>query len=77
MAEADAFFSMATLGSFMYQATLVLFIALHLLVGTAFTFAAGLYTGLYISQNYDVPRVDEPTRLVDNLRAWAETRRRK
>ncbi|XP_058835204.1 short transmembrane mitochondrial protein 1 [Topomyia yanbarensis] len=27
------------------------------------TFGAGVYTGIYVTQNFDVPRVDEPAKL--------------
>ncbi|BFF98767.1 uncharacterized protein DMAD_06835 [Drosophila madeirensis] len=31
------------------------------------TFGAGIYTGIYISQNYEVPRVDDPQKLVQKM----------
>ncbi|XP_017093247.2 uncharacterized protein [Drosophila bipectinata] len=31
------------------------------------TFGAGVYTGIYVSQNYEVPRVDDPQKLVQRL----------
>lgn len=31
------------------------------------TFGAGVYTGIYITQNFEVPPVDEPAKL------WAKT----
>ncbi|XP_001353380.1 uncharacterized protein LOC108153010 isoform X1 [Drosophila miranda] len=31
------------------------------------TFGAGIYTGIYISQNYEVPRVDDPQKLVQRM----------
>ncbi|KAH8416924.1 hypothetical protein KR222_004412 [Zaprionus bogoriensis] len=31
------------------------------------TFGAGVYTGIYVSQNYEVPRVDNPQKLVERL----------
>ncbi|XP_032597149.1 uncharacterized protein LOC6556873 isoform X1 [Drosophila grimshawi] len=31
------------------------------------TFGAGVYTGLYVSQNYEVPRVDDPKKLMERL----------
>ncbi|XP_030385237.1 uncharacterized protein LOC115632285 isoform X4 [Scaptodrosophila lebanonensis] len=31
------------------------------------TFGAGIYTGIYISQNYEVPRVDDPPKLIEKL----------
>lgn len=35
-------------------------------------FGAGIYTGLYLSQNYKVPRVDEPEQLFAKASAWLE-----
>jgi len=68
---------MAWLGGLLYQALLLLFIALHLLLGTAITFGAGFYAGLYVAQNYSVPKVDEPSKLFDNFMAWTEQYRKK
>ncbi|KMZ01240.1 uncharacterized protein LOC6616603 isoform X1 [Drosophila sechellia] len=31
------------------------------------TFGAGVYTGIYVSQNYEVPRVDDPQKLVQRF----------
>ncbi|XP_037718647.1 uncharacterized protein LOC119552849 isoform X1 [Drosophila subpulchrella] len=31
------------------------------------TFGAGVYTGIYVSQNYEVPRVDDPQKLIQRL----------
>ncbi|KAH8378811.1 hypothetical protein KR009_001540 [Drosophila setifemur] len=31
------------------------------------TFGAGVYTGLYLSQNYEVPRVDDPQKLIQKM----------
>ncbi|KAH8370460.1 hypothetical protein KR093_003590 [Drosophila rubida] len=31
------------------------------------TFGAGVYTGIYVSQNYEVPRVDNPQKLVERM----------
>ncbi|XP_017860996.1 PREDICTED: uncharacterized protein LOC108612576 isoform X3 [Drosophila arizonae] len=31
------------------------------------TFGAGVYTGVYVSQNYEVPRVDDPPKLVEKM----------
>ncbi|XP_020716524.1 uncharacterized protein LOC101459561 [Ceratitis capitata] len=41
------------------------------------TFGAGIYTGIYISQNYEVPRVDEPGKLVDKIKEFADEHRKK
>ncbi|XP_014095225.1 uncharacterized protein [Bactrocera oleae] len=40
------------------------------------TFGAGIYTGIYISQNYEVPRVDEPGKLVDKIKEFADEHRK-
>ena len=37
------------------------------------TFATGVYTGIYISQNYEIPRVDEPARLWERFKQWADS----
>ncbi|KRK02518.1 uncharacterized protein Dyak_GE22644, isoform C [Drosophila yakuba] len=31
------------------------------------TFGAGVYTGIYVSQNYEVPRVDDPQKLIQRF----------
>ncbi|XP_034107262.1 uncharacterized protein LOC133845080 isoform X2 [Drosophila sulfurigaster albostrigata] len=31
------------------------------------TFGAGVYTGIYVSQNYEVPRVDNPQKVVERM----------
>ncbi|XP_023161075.1 uncharacterized protein LOC111592861 isoform X2 [Drosophila hydei] len=31
------------------------------------TFGAGVYTGVYVSQNYEVPPVDDPSKLAEKL----------
>ena len=41
------------------------------------TFGVGVYAGIYITQNYDVPRVDEPGRLWDKFKDWTESHRKK
>ncbi|XP_076350948.1 uncharacterized protein LOC143247186 [Tachypleus tridentatus] len=37
------------------------------------TFGLGVYTGIYIAQNYQVPRVDEPKELWKKIKDFAET----
>jgi len=69
--------SLAGLGALLYQALFLLFIGLHLLLATAITFGAGLYTGLYVAQNYEVPNVDDPAKILENIRIWAEQYRKK
>uniref|UniRef100_A0A1B0CJR4 Uncharacterized protein n=1 Tax=Lutzomyia longipalpis TaxID=7200 RepID=A0A1B0CJR4_LUTLO len=41
------------------------------------TFGAGVYCGIYISQNYEVPRVDEPGKLVDKITEYIEQQKKK
>lgn len=36
------------------------------------TFLVGIYAGIYISQNYDVPRVDDPAALVEKIKDFAD-----
>ncbi|XP_017842557.1 uncharacterized protein LOC108599887 isoform X2 [Drosophila busckii] len=38
-------------------------------VAMQLTFGAGVYTGIYVSQNYEVPRVDDPPKMVERLNA--------
>ncbi|XP_063697876.1 uncharacterized protein LOC134828817 [Culicoides brevitarsis] len=44
-------------------------------------FAAGVYSGIYVAQNYDVPKVDEPTKLfeetVEKLKKFADENKKK
>lgn len=63
--------------TFIYNSLLVLFISAHLLVGGALTFGAGVYAGIYITQNYDVPRVDEPAKLWEKVKDWADSHKKK
>ncbi|XP_076028889.1 uncharacterized protein LOC143017839 [Oratosquilla oratoria] len=64
--------SFAGVLNFLYNSLLVLFIAAHLLVGGALTFGAGVYAGIYITQNYQVPRVDEPAKLWEKVKDFAD-----
>jgi len=45
------------------------------------TFGAGVYTGIYLSQNYEVPRVDEPGKLIEkvsqSIKDFADEHRKK
>ncbi|KAH8270200.1 hypothetical protein KR018_005508 [Drosophila ironensis] len=34
---------------------------------SSLTFGAGVYTGIYVSQNYEVPRVDDPQKIIQQL----------
>lgn len=36
-------------------------------------FAAGIYTGVYVCQNYDVPVVDRPEILFQRFKIWIKT----
>jgi len=55
-----------------YNVLLIIFIALHLAVGGALTFGAGIYAGIYICQNYQIPRVDEPQIIWQKLTDFME-----
>ncbi|VEN64571.1 unnamed protein product [Callosobruchus maculatus] len=37
-----------------------------------FSFLLGMYAGVYIAQNYDIPRVDEPTALYEKIKDFAD-----
>ncbi|KAH8306909.1 hypothetical protein KR044_000953 [Drosophila immigrans] len=39
----------------------------RVLIFSTLTFGAGVYTGIYVSQNYEVPRVDNPQKLVERM----------
>uniref|UniRef100_A0A1B0GNR5 Uncharacterized protein n=1 Tax=Phlebotomus papatasi TaxID=29031 RepID=A0A1B0GNR5_PHLPP len=41
------------------------------------TFGAGVYCGIYISQNFEVPRVDEPGKLVEKINEYIEQQKKK
>merc|ERR1711915_610647 len=69
--------SLSGILTFIYNSLLVLFISAHLLVGGALTFGAGVYAGIYITQNYDVSRVDEPAKLWEKVKDWAEQNKKK
>lgn len=69
--------SFSGIANFIYNSLLVLFISAHLLVGGAVTFGVGVYAGIYITQNYEVPRVDEPSKLWEKVKEWAESHKKK
>ncbi|CAL8080721.1 unnamed protein product [Orchesella dallaii] len=62
--------------AYSYNAILVLFIATHLFVGAIISFLTGLYSGVYLSQNYDIPRITEPRAVWDKFLAFLEKNRR-
>ena len=37
---------------------------------TLFIFAGGIYGGIYIAQNYDITKVDRPSKLFEQLKNW-------
>lgn len=37
-----------------------------------FVFGAGVYTGIYVAQNYDVQKVDDPASLLNKLKAYLD-----
>ena len=44
---------------------------------TLITFSIGVYTGLYTSQNYEVPKVDSPKQLYERGLAYISTHQKK
>ncbi|XP_077296177.1 uncharacterized protein LOC143918264 [Arctopsyche grandis] len=38
-----------------------------------FTFGSGVYTGMYAAQNYEVPNVDDPGKLVERVKEFVDT----
>lgn len=36
-------------------------------------FGSGTYAGMYIAQNFDVPKVDEPEKVLDKITKMFET----
>ncbi|KAI9561090.1 hypothetical protein GHT06_012046 [Daphnia sinensis] len=61
-----------TLLTALYNVALIVFIALHLAVGGALTFGVGIYAGIYLSQNYQIPRVDEPKVVWEKIQSLME-----
>lgn len=41
------------------------------------TFGLGVYAGMYISQNYEVPRVDDPSKIIQRLKEIADEYKKK
>jgi hypothetical protein len=41
-----------------------------------FSFIVGLYAGVYFSQNYDIPRVDDPQALFEKIKDFADRHRK-
>lgn len=37
------------------------------------TLGVGVYAGMYIAQNYDVPKVDEPEKIVEKVQRLFDT----
>ena len=35
-------------------------------------FGAGVYAGMYVTQNYKVPQVDKPEELISRAKSWFE-----
>jgi len=36
------------------------------------TFSLGIYTGIYLSQNYELPRVDDPSKIIEKIKEYAD-----
>lgn len=56
----------------LYDLVMVGFVAVHLLL----TFGAGVYAGIYACQNYTIPRVDDPTELMEKVREFTDKYRK-
>ncbi|XP_043505106.1 uncharacterized protein LOC122526046 [Polistes fuscatus] len=41
------------------------------------SFGLGVYTGLYLNQNYEIPKVDDPTKILERLKEIADDYRKK
>jgi len=46
-------------------------------IGKILSFGIGVYAGVYIDQNYKVPRVDDPTKIWEDIQQWAEQYKKK
>ncbi|XP_021959173.1 uncharacterized protein LOC110855048 isoform X2 [Folsomia candida] len=57
--------------TYAYNTLLVIFIATHLLI----SFLVGLYLGIYLAQNYAVPRITEPSLLYEKVVRFLEQHR--
>lgn len=44
---------------------------------TLISFSLGAYSGLYVSQNYEVPKVDSPKDLYERLMAYLSSHKKK
>ncbi|KAJ8918432.1 hypothetical protein NQ315_008129 [Exocentrus adspersus] len=49
---------------------------IHKTLGKVLSFIVGLYAGIYISQNYDIPRVDDPSALYEKIKDFANKHRK-
>lgn len=41
------------------------------------TFSIGIYAGIYISQNYEIPRIDEPTKIIERIKEITDEYKKK
>ncbi|KAK9307684.1 hypothetical protein QLX08_002087 [Tetragonisca angustula] len=41
------------------------------------TLGIGIYTGIYISQNYEIPRVDDPSKIIERIKEIADEYKKK
>ncbi len=44
---------------------------------TLITFSLGIYTGIYASQNYEVPKMESPKELYERLAAYLSSHKKK
>jgi len=70
-------YSIGELFGVLYNICMVGFLMCHLLFAIMVSFAAGVYTGMYVTQNYEVARVDEPRVIFNRVVEWAEQYRKK
>lgn len=41
------------------------------------TLGIGIYAGIYISQNYEIPRVDDPNKIIERIKEFADEYKKK
>jgi len=70
-------YSIGELLGLAYNLCIVCLLVCHLLFAIVVSFGVGVYTGMYVAQNYEVARVDEPKVIMNRIVEWAEQYRRK
>lgn len=41
------------------------------------TLSIGIYAGIYISQNYEIPRIDEPSKIIERIKEITDEYKKK